>query len=63
MDNSITNIIFKLEEFCRLEPNWKNELIKVNEIYDKYGDLSYMETEDNLMFIDENGEIVGCLYG
>ncbi|MEX6642405.1 hypothetical protein [Clostridium perfringens] len=63
MDNSITNIIFQLEEFCRLEPKcWNNVLIKVNQFYKKYGDISYLEIEDNLYFIDENGEIVGCLY-
>lgn len=63
MDNSITNIIFQLEEFCRLEPKcWNNVLIKVNQFYKKYGDISYLEIEDNLIFIDENGEIVGCLY-
>lgn len=57
------NLIFQLEEFCRLEPKcWNNVLIKVNEIYEKYGDISYLEIEDNLIFIDENGEIVGCLY-
>ena len=63
MDNSITNIIFQLEEFCRLEPKcWNNVLIKVNQFYKKYGDISYLEIEDNLIFIDRNGEIVGCLY-
>lgn len=62
MDNSITNLIFMLEEYCRLDSKWNHELIKVNEIYDTYGDLSYLETEENLYFIDENGEIVGCLY-
>ena len=63
MDNSITNIIFQLEEFCRLEPKcWNNVLIKVNQFYKKYGDISYLEIEDNLIFIDENGEIVRCLY-
>lgn len=57
------NLIFQLEEFCRLEPKcWNNVLIKVNEIYEKYGDISYLEIEDNLIFIDENGEIVRCLY-
>lgn len=61
-NNSIINLIFQLEEFCRLEPKWKEQLIKVNEIYIKYGDISYLEIEDNLYFIDENGEIVGCLY-
>ncbi|MDK0759328.1 hypothetical protein P5E85_05750 [Clostridium perfringens] len=64
MDNSITNLIFQLEEFCRLaNPSWENELRKINKIYERYGDnLSYMETEDNLIFIDKTGEIVGCLY-
>lgn len=63
MNNSITNLIFQLEEFCRLaDPSWKNELRKINEIYEKYGDISYMETEDNLIFIDKTGEIVECLY-
>lgn len=62
MDNSINNLIFQLEEFCRLEPKWKEQLIKVNEIYEKYGDISYLEIEDNLIFIDENGEIVGGVY-
>ncbi|MGM8259319.1 hypothetical protein [Clostridium perfringens] len=63
MDNSIINLIFELEEFCRLEPKcWKDKLIKVNKIYERYGDISYLEIEDNLIFIDENGEIVGCLY-
>ena len=63
MDNSITNIIFQLEEFCRLaDPSWENELTKVEKIYEKYRDISYLEVEDNLIFIDENGEIVGCLY-
>ncbi|SQB59907.1 Uncharacterised protein [Clostridium perfringens] len=63
MDNSITNIIFQLEEFCRLEPKcWNNVLIKVEKIYEKYGDISYIEAEDNLIFIDRNGEIVRCLY-
>ncbi|ELC8402634.1 hypothetical protein QYB42_002788 [Clostridium perfringens] len=63
MDNSITNLIFQLEEFCRLEPKcWNNVLIKVKEIYKKYGNISYLEIEDNLIFIDRNGEIVGCLY-
>ncbi|HHQ4128345.1 TPA: hypothetical protein ACSQIM_002712 [Clostridium perfringens] len=63
-NNSIINLIFQLEEFCRLEPKcWNNVLIKVNQFYKKYGDnLSYMETEDNLIFIDKTGEIVGCLY-
>lgn len=62
-NNSITNLIFQLEEFCRLDSKWRNQLIKVNEIYERYGDnLSYMEIEDNLIFIDRNGEIVGCLY-
>ena len=63
MDNSIINLIFQLEEFCRLEPKWKEQLTKVNEIYEKYGDISYLEIEDNLIFIDDNGEVVGCLYG
>lgn len=63
MDNNIIiNLIFQLEEFCRLEPKWKEQLIKVNEIYEKYGDISYLEIEDNLIFIDENGEIVGGVY-
>lgn len=63
MDNSITNLIFQLEGFCNfIDPSWENELRKVNEIYKKYGDISYMEIEDNLIFIDRNGEIVGCLY-
>lgn len=62
MDNSIINLIFQLEEFYRLEPKWKEQLIKVKEIYKKYGNISYLEIEDNLIFIDENGEIVGCLY-
>ncbi|HFD1835907.1 TPA: hypothetical protein ACF32C_002760 [Clostridium perfringens] len=62
MDNSITNLIFQLEEFCRLEPKWKEQLIKVKEIYKKYGNISYLEIEDNLIFIDKTGEIVGCLY-
>ncbi|MDB2046493.1 hypothetical protein PM021_10270 [Clostridium perfringens] len=63
MDNSIINLIFQLEEFCRLEPKfWNNVLIKVEKIYEKYGDISYIEAEDNLIFIDRNGEIVGCLY-
>lgn len=57
------NLIFQLEEFYRLEPKWKEQLIKVNEIYEKYGDISYLEIEDNLIFIDDNGEVVGCLYG
>lgn len=62
-NNSIINLIFQLEEFCRLEPKWRNQLIKVNEIYERYGDnISYMETEDNLIFIDKTGEIVRCLY-
>ncbi|EOU2017372.1 hypothetical protein VBG99_06885 [Clostridium perfringens] len=61
-NNSIINLIFQLEEFCRLEPKWKEQLIKVNEIYEKYGDISYLEIEDNLIFIDENGEIVGGVY-
>ncbi|MDK0681499.1 hypothetical protein [Clostridium perfringens] len=62
-NNSIINLIFQLEEFCRLaDPSWKNELIKVEKIYEKYGDISYIEAEDNLIFIDENGEVVGCLY-
>ncbi|EPB8249059.1 TPA: hypothetical protein ACF328_000693 [Clostridium perfringens] len=61
-NNSIINLIFQLEEFCRLEPKWKEQLIKVNEFYEKYGDISYLEIEDNLIFIDENGEIVRCLY-
>lgn len=61
-NNSIINLIFQLEEFCRLEPKWRNQLIKVNEIYERYGDISYLEIEDNLIFIDRNGEIVGCLY-
>ena len=57
------NLIFELEEFCRLEPKCqKDKLIKVNEFYKKYGNISYLEIEDNLIFIDENGEIVGCLY-
>ncbi|MDM0950370.1 hypothetical protein QTI79_14330 [Clostridium perfringens] len=56
------NLIFQLEEFYRLEPKWKEQLIKVNEFYKKYGNISYLEIEDNLIFIDENGEIVGCLY-
>ncbi|EOU1120039.1 hypothetical protein [Clostridium perfringens] len=56
------NLIFQLEEFYRLEPKWKEQLIKVKEIYKKYGNISYLEIEDNLIFIDENGEIVGCLY-
>ena len=59
MDNCITKIIFQLEEFCGLaDPSWKNELIKVEKIYEKYGDISYIEAEDNLIFIDRNGEIV-----
>ncbi|MBI6048838.1 hypothetical protein KLF26_16480 (plasmid) [Clostridium perfringens] len=59
MDNSIINLIFQLEEFCRLEPKrWNNVLIKVEKIYEKHGDISYLEIEDNLIFIDENGEIV-----
>ncbi|ELC8344108.1 hypothetical protein KLF32_06105 [Clostridium perfringens] len=64
MDNSITNLIFQLEEFCRLaDPSWENELRKINKIYERYGDnISYMETEDNLIFIDKTGEIVRCLY-
>lgn len=62
MDNGITNLIFQLEEFCRLEPKWKEQLIKVNKIYEKYRDISYLEIENNLIFIDRNGEIVGCLY-
>ncbi|NGU48071.1 hypothetical protein G6Z30_10860 [Clostridium perfringens] len=63
MDNGITNLIFQLEEFCRLaDPSWKNVLIKVEKIYEKHGDISYLEIEDNLIFIDENGEIVRCLY-
>lgn len=62
MDNSIINLIFQLEEFCRLEPKWKEQLIKVNEFYKKYGNISYLEIEDNLIFIDENGEIVGGVY-
>ena len=63
MDNGITNLIFQLEEFCNfIDPSWNNELIKVEKIYEKYGDISYLEIEDNLIFIDENGEIVGCLY-
>ncbi len=61
-NNSIINLIFQLEEFCRLEPKWKEQLIKVEKIYEKYGDISYIEAEDNLIFIDRNGEIVGCLY-
>ncbi|MDK0654378.1 hypothetical protein ACV3QN_13230 [Clostridium perfringens] len=61
-NNSIINLIFQLEEFYRLEPKWKEQLIKVNEIYEKYGDISYLEIEDNLIFIDKTGEIVGCLY-
>ncbi|MFY8261138.1 hypothetical protein [Clostridium perfringens] len=61
-NNSIINLIFQLEEFCRLEPKWKEQLIKVNEFYEKYGDISYLEIEDNLIFIDKTGEIVGCLY-
>ncbi|MGU8414806.1 hypothetical protein ACV3MY_13640 [Clostridium perfringens] len=61
-NNSIINLIFQLEEFCRLEPKWKEQLIKVNEFYEKYGDISYLEIEDNLIFIDRNGEIVRCLY-
>lgn len=63
-NNSIINLIFQLEEFCRLEPKrWNNVLIKVEKIYERYGDnISYMETENNLIFIDRNGEIVGCLY-
>lgn len=56
------NLIFELEEFYRLESKWKEQLIKVNKIYEKYRDISYLEIEDNLYFIDENGEIVGCLY-
>ncbi|EOU1580033.1 hypothetical protein QYB23_002896 [Clostridium perfringens] len=63
MDNGITNLIFQLEEFCNfIDPSWNNELIKVEKIYEKYGDISYLEIEDNLIFIDENGEVVGCLY-
>lgn len=63
MDNSIINLIFQLEEFCRLEPKcWNNVLIKVNEFYKKYGNISYLEIEDNLIFIDKTGEIVRCLY-
>ena len=63
MDNSIINLIFQLEEFCRLEPKfWNNVLIKVEKIYEKYGDISYIEAEDNLIFIDRNGEIVGGVY-
>ena len=58
-NNSIINLIFQLEEFCRLEPKWKEQLIKVNEIYKKYGNISYLEIEDNLIFIDKTGEIVG----
>ncbi len=61
-NNSIINLIFQLEEFCRLEPKWRNQLIKVNEIYERYGDISYLEIEDNLIFIDKTGEIVRCLY-
>ncbi|MDK0954109.1 hypothetical protein P5F47_11360 [Clostridium perfringens] len=61
-NNSIINLIFQLEEFCRLEPKWKEQLIKVNEFYEKYGDISYLEIEDNLIFIDKTGEIVRCLY-
>ncbi|HII4523409.1 hypothetical protein QTJ02_13935 [Clostridium perfringens] len=57
-NNSIINLIFQLEEFCRLEPKWKEQLIKVEKIYEKYGDISYIEAEDNLIFIDRNGEIV-----
>ena len=63
MDNSIINLIFQLEEFCRLEPKFcNNVLIKVEKIYEKYGDISYIEAEDNLIFIDRNGEIVGGVY-
>lgn len=54
------NLIFQLEEFYRLEPKWKEQLIKVEKIYEKYGDISYIEAEDNLIFIDDNGEIVRC---
>lgn len=62
-NNSIINLIFQLEEFCRLEPKcWNNVPIKVNQFYKKYGDISYLEIENNLIFIDRNGEIVGCLY-
>ncbi|HHD2743800.1 TPA: hypothetical protein ACOTGW_002718 [Clostridium perfringens] len=62
-NNSIINLIFQLEEFCRLEPKcWNNVLIKVEKIYEKHGDISYLEIEDNLIFIDENGEIVGGVY-
>ncbi|NGT01464.1 hypothetical protein [Clostridium perfringens] len=58
-NNSIINLIFQLEEFCRLaDPSWENELRKINKIYERYGDISYLEIEDNLIFIDENGEIV-----
>lgn len=47
MDNSITDLIFQLEEFCNfIDSSWKRELIKV---------------ENNLIFIDENGEVVGIL--
>ncbi|HAT4331028.1 hypothetical protein [Clostridium perfringens] len=62
-NNSIINLIFQLEEYCRLDPKcWNNVLIKVEKIYEKYGDISYLEIEDNLIFIDRNGEIVRCLY-
>ncbi len=63
MDNSIINLIFQLEEFCNfIDYSWNDELRKVEKIYGKYGDISYLEIEDNLIFIDRNGEIVGCLY-
>lgn len=63
MDNSITNLIFQLEEFCNfIDSSWKRELTKVKKIYNKYGDINYLQVEDNLIFIDANGEIVEVLY-
>ncbi len=60
MDNSITNLIFQLEGFCNfIDSSWNDELTKVKRFYEEYGDISYMEIEDNLIFINENGEIVG----
>ena len=63
-NNSIINLIFQLEEYCRLDPKWRNQLIKVNEIYERYGDnLSYMETGENLKSVLDDMEYYKKKYG
>lgn len=60
---NLEELIFMLEEYYRLDKeSWERELIKVDKIYDTYGNIKFLEIEDNILFIDNNGEIVEVLY-